>query len=150
MQTHIQILRWIAVLPGAIIAVILSLIPLHLILYIIFTKFVEVYPETPERILAPALISGVFIWVGSQISPTYKFETAIVLFGIWMFLVGGFVFLTFSGGQFYESHLYFQNGGLPTLMAVIGAIIGLFVVRVEQTEQVEKVEANETSGDKSE
>ena len=86
----------------------------------------------PERILAPAVLSGVFILIGSKISPAYKLETAVVLFGIWMFLVGGFVFLTFFGGEFYGSQLYFQYGGIPVFMSVIGSIVGFFVVWSER------------------
>src|SRR5215207_5048611 len=100
MPTYIEILRWIAVLPCAIIAAILALVPLHIFLYLIFTKFFEVYPEMPERVLGPAVLSGVFIWVGSKVSPAYKVETAVILFGVWMFLIGGFVFLALTGNGF--------------------------------------------------
>ncbi len=132
MPAYLQILRWIAVLPCAIIAAFLSLVPLHLFLYLIFTRFVEVYPEMPELILAPAFLSGFFIYVGSKISPAYKLETAVVLFGICMFLVGGVVFLTFNGSEFNGGQLYFRYGGIPTIMAVVGAIVGLFTVWTEQ------------------
>lgn len=111
----------------------LTLFPLHWILYLVTTRVVEVYPEMPERILAPAILSGVFVWVGSRISPTYKFETSAVLFGIWMFLIGGVVFLTWSGGDWFGGQLYFQGGGLPTIMAILGAAVGLFVARIENT-----------------
>ncbi len=129
---YLQVLRWMAVLPGSIIVAVLSLFPLHWILYLVLTKFVEVYPELPERILAPAILSGVFVWVSSRISPAYKFETAAVVFSFWMFLIGGFVFLTWSGGDWFGSQLYFQGGGLPTIMAIVGAAVGLFTARLEQ------------------
>lgn len=129
---YLQVLRWIAVLPSAILVALLSLFPLRWILYIVQTKFVEVYPEWPERILGPAILSGVFVWIGSHISPAYKFETAAVLFGIWMFVIGGFVFLTLGGGDWFGGQLYFKNGGLPTVMAVVGASFGLIVARLEQ------------------
>lgn len=135
MPMHIKVLRWIAVLPGAIVAAVLSLIPLHLILYIVLMRFVEVYPEMPERILGPALLSGVFVWAGSRISPVFKFETAVVLFGLWMFLVGGLVFLAWSGSDVDGRQLYFQGGGLPTVMAIVGAAIGLFAARMDQQEE---------------
>jgi hypothetical protein len=125
----VQTLRWIAVLPGAVVAAVLSLIPLHMFLYLASSRFFEVYPEAPERILSPALLSSVFICVGSHISPTYKFETAIVLFGIWMFLIGGFVFLALTGSNLFGRPLYFRYGAIPTLMAVVGAVVGLVVVR---------------------
>ena len=134
MPAYQKILRWIAVLPGAIVVALLVLFPLHWILYIVLTKFVEVYPELPGRILAPAVLPGVFVWVGSRIAPTYKFETAVLLFGIWMFLVGGVVFLTLGEGDWFGGRLYFQGGGVPTIMAVVGAIIGLYTARLEQVE----------------
>lgn len=125
----VKILRWIAVLPGALLASVLSLIPLHMVLYLVTSRFFEVYPQGPERILSPALLSGVFILVGSYISPAYKFETAIVLFGMWLFVVGGFVFLTLTDSDYFGHRLYFRYGAVPTIMAVVGAIIGLIVVR---------------------
>lgn len=137
---YLQVLRWIAVLPGSILVAFLSLFPLHWILYLALTKFVEVYPEMPERILGPALLSYLFVWVGSRISPKYKFETAVVLFGIWMFLIGGFVFLTIAGSQWFGQQLYFRAGGIPTVMAVIGAGIGLFTARMENKKDSERDE----------
>jgi hypothetical protein len=130
---YLQILRWIAVLPGSIIIAVLSLLPLHWLLCFVLTRFVEVYPEMPERVLGPFVLSGVFVWVGSRISPSYKFETAAVLFGIWMFLIGGIVFIAWSRADWFGGQLYFQGGGIPTIMAVVGAAIGLFVARTEQT-----------------
>ena len=135
MPMLLQVLRWIAVLPGAIICAVLSLLPLHWILYFVLTRFVEVYPELPERVLGPAVLSGVFVWVGSRISPAYKFETSAVLFGLWMFLIGGVVFVTWSGGDWFGRQFYFQGGGLPTVMAVVGAAVGLFVARSEQKDE---------------
>lgn len=129
----LQVLRWIAVLPGSLLIAALSLFPLHWILYLVITRFVEVYPEMPERILGPAILSGVFVWVGSRISPAYKFETSVVLFGIWMLLIGGVVFLTLGDGDWFGGRLYFSGGGLPTILAVVGAIVGLFAARLEQS-----------------
>lgn len=134
MPTYLKILRWIAVLPGSIVVGLLALFPLHWTLYLVLTNFVEVYPELPERVLAPAVLSGVFVWIGSRIAPTYKFETAILLFGIWMFLIGGVVFLTLGEGDWFGGRLYFQGGVVPTIMAVVGAIIGLYTARLEQGE----------------
>ena len=132
MSIYIQILRWIAVLPVAVIAAIVALFPLRFFLYLIFTKFFEVYPEMPERILSPVIISGVFIIVGAKISPAFKFETAVALFGILMVLVGGTLFVTLNSSENQVRQLYFQYYGIGTLMAVIGAIIGLAFVWAEE------------------
>jgi len=44
-------------------------------------------------------------------------------------MVGGFVFLTISGGTWMGQQLYFMGGGIGTVMAVVGALVGLYVVR---------------------
>jgi len=131
-------LRWIAVLPGAFIAGMLATFPLHWILYSTLSNFIEPYPELPERLLIPFIIAGVFIWAGSRIAPQYKIETSVVLFGLWTFLIGGFVFLTLSGVALMGNQLYFRGGGVATLMAVAGALTALYFVRKEQKKQSEK------------
>lgn len=128
-------LRWLAVLPGALLAGMIALFPLHLVLYNTLSNFVEPYPEMPERILMPLVVAGVFVYAGSRIAPEFKFETSVLLFGLWLFLIGGFVFLTFYGADWFGGQLHFQGGGLATIMAVIGAAIGLFTVRKQQLEQ---------------
>lgn len=127
-------LRWVALLPGAIIAGMLALLPLHWVLYSFFSSFVEPYPEFPERILTPFAIAGIFVWSGSRIAPEFKFETAIILFGIWLFVVGGFFFLTFSGSEWMGRSLRFQAGGLGLIMGIVGALLALYIVRKEQLE----------------
>jgi hypothetical protein len=125
-------LRWLAVLPGALIGGILASFPLHWILYSTLrneTIFIDPYPELPERILFPFVMATVFVWAGSRIAPEHKFKTSIVLFGIWLFLTGGFVFLTLSGSGWLGYQLYFQGGGIGPVMAVVGAFVGLYIVR---------------------
>src|SRR3989344_2834763 len=93
-------LRWILVLPGALIIGFLATFPLHWILYLIFGLseesdfgspkfFLELLPgevnmQAIEYMLYPAVIAATFIIVGSKIAPRYKFMTALVLFGIYV------------------------------------------------------------------
>ena len=125
-------LRWLAVLPGALLAGVIALFPLHFILYNTLSHFVEPYPELPERVLTPFVIAGVFVWAGSLIAPEFKIEASVALFGLWLFLVGGFAFLTFHGANWMGGQLYFRGRGLATLMAVVGAIAGLYFARKVQ------------------
>jgi len=127
-------IRWLAVLPGALIAGALAIFLLHWILYATLSNFVEPYPELPERALTPFAIAAVFVWSGSRIAPDYKVEAAVLLFGLWMALLGGFVFLTLSGTTWMGRPMYFQGGGVAPIMAAVGAFTGLYVVRKERKE----------------
>ena len=122
-------LRWIAVFPGALFAGVLASLPLHWALYLILSSFLEPYPELPERLLSPFVIAAVFIWTGSRIAPEYKIETSAVLFGLWLFLLGGFVFLALSGNNLGGYQLRFYGGGIAPIMAAAGAFTGLYLVR---------------------
>src|SRR6266852_5878703 len=78
------LLRWLAVLPGAVIAGLLVTFPLHWILFQTLGNVAEL-----QRIVAPLAIGVCFIWAGSRIAPTHTFETAAVLFGVCLFSLGG-------------------------------------------------------------
>src|SRR6266853_4469672 len=57
-------LRWLAVIPGALLAGILSKFLLHLALYYMFTEATDppYYPELPEQILTPGVMVGTLLW----------------------------------------------------------------------------------------
>jgi uncharacterized membrane protein YvlD (DUF360 family) len=137
-------LRWLAVLPGALLAGILAGFPLHWILYSTLrneTIFIDPYPELPERLLFPFVVSAVFIWIGSRIAPEHKVKTSVILFGLWMFLIGGFVFLTLAGANLMGRKLYFQGGGIGPIMAIAGAVVGLYIAwRDVSRQQLKKEE----------
>ena len=128
-------LRWIAILPGAILASILSTFVLHLSLYYALREIITPYPETPERVLTPLVMAAVFIWTGNQIAPKYKNTTAIILFGLWLFILGGFVFLAMTNSNWLNNRLSFQIGGLPTIMSLVGAFLGLYKSRQENNDK---------------
>ena len=123
--------RWIMVLPGACLAGILATFSLHWILYSTLSSFIDPYPELPERLLSPLASVGTFVWSGSRIAPEYKFETSLALFGLMLFMIGGFVFLTLSGSDWMGAQLSFRGGGLGTGMAIVGAVTGLYYARKE-------------------
>jgi hypothetical protein len=135
-------LRWLAVLPGALLAGILAGFPLHWILYSTLrneTIFIDPYPELPERLLIPFVFSIVFIWTGFKIAPEHKVKTSVILFGLLMFLIGGFVFLALSGAELMGRKLYFQGGCIGPIMAIAGSAAGLYVAwKVDLRQQLEK------------
>lgn len=128
-----KFLRWAAVLPGAILGAILATFPLRIILYQTITGsgIVEPYPETPERLLTPLVMAAAFVWIGAKIAPTHNFATAIALFSIWIILLGIIVALALVGADMGYGQLYLQDGGFTSAGALVGAILGLLVVRIE-------------------
>ena len=122
-------LRWIAVLPAALLGMILSAFPLHFILYQTLSGWIEPYPETPERVLLPLVAAAVFVWVGARVAPHHKTETAVALFGLWLLFLGVAVGILLTGGNFGGMQFTAQGGGLAPMMALIGAALGLYIVR---------------------
>lgn len=124
-------LRWIAVLPAALLAMVLSAFPLHFVLYQTLTGsgIVEPYPETPERILLPFVGAVAFIWAGARVAPNHKVKAAMVLFVLWLLMLGGAVSLVLSGVDLGGLQFNLEGGGLAPVMALIGAVISLYIVR---------------------
>jgi len=123
-------LRWIAVLPAALLAIVLSAFLLHLALYQTLTGsgLVEPYPEIPERILLPLVGAVAFIWAGTRVAPNHKVKVAMVLFVLWLIMLGCAVAMVLSGSDFGGLQLNFEGGALAPAMALIGAVIGLYIV----------------------
>jgi uncharacterized membrane protein HdeD (DUF308 family) len=70
--------RWLLVLPGAIVAYILVVIPLA-----IATDAIDWLPETARNYLSQILHSAfgpwAFVYLGARIAPRHRFITALVL-----------------------------------------------------------------------
>lgn len=124
-------LRWIAVLPAALLAMALSAFPLHFVLYQTLSGWIEPYPEMPERVLLPLVAAAVFVWAGARVAPHHKTETAVALFGLWLLILGAAVGFVLTGGNFGGMQFNAQGGGLAPVMALIGAALGLYIVRKE-------------------
>lgn len=134
-----KILRWIAVLPGSIIAGISMTFVLHFILYFTLTKFFTPYPEFPERALTPFAIAATFIWAGCEIAPNNKLKVGITLFAIWIFLTGGFIMVTLTGGKWFGKSLYLGANGIAPIMGIVGAFVGLYLVTKKDKEKQPKL-----------
>jgi len=125
--------RWIAVLPGALIAGFLATFPLHWILYFLFDRketdlgsvkfFIQLFGhgmsyKDIEYALSPFVIAITFILVGFEIAPVNKFKTSVALTIIWLLsFFGIFFFLTALKPQFQ----------LRSALSLLGAFLGLYI-----------------------
>lgn len=139
MDSGQKILRWIAVLPGSVLACIAMTFVLHYILYFTLTNFVTPYPEFPERALTPFVIAATFIWSGCEIAPNNRLKVGIVLFIIWMVLAVGFILLTLTDGKWFGKSLYLETNGVPPIMGIVGAFVGLFLVNKKENKLVSPI-----------
>lgn len=138
-------LRWIAVLPGALIAGILSTFPLHWLLYFTFAKGetisgVNIRPI--EYAIYPFVTAIVFILVGAEIAPMYKFRTAIALAILYIMSVIGVFFL----GPKYGVYGIFEARSIGP---VIGLLLGLYIVRRKEKNlpPISEEPSNRVNGD---
>jgi hypothetical protein len=124
-------LRWIAVLPGAILAGLLLTFPLHWMLYRTLTGsgFIEPYPELPERLLSPGVFAGGMVFFGSRIAPHHKTEAAAVLFGIVMVLLGVSVAIAVFEVPIAGRTVTLDGGGVASAGAFIGGLVGFLLAR---------------------
>lgn len=132
-------LRWIGVLPVSLISGMLVTFPIHWVLYRTLSggdnPFVTPYPELPERLLQPFFSGLVIVWVASLIAPSYKFKTSVIMLALWVFGAGGAFILGYLGYSIGKVQLDLTSGGLPIIMGVVGAIIGVIIVKVKLSQE---------------
>lgn len=130
--------RWFAVLPGAVIAGILATFPLHWLLYFSLVKGEVVSGmniEPIEYLLYPFVISLFFIYVGYKIAPKYKFQTAIILFVLYIILWLTVSILAFLKVNIGNINLDFS---FRTILALLGSFVGLFFAKKSDIQKIEK------------
>ena len=126
-----NLMRWIAVFPGAILAGILATFPLHWILQLksaydgTLFGFIELPPSAFTSIeyhLYPFVIALVYILAGETIAPKHKFKTAVVLAVLYaLFTAVTLFFVSNSGLQ--------ASFGLRSIGPVLGLLLGLYIAR---------------------
>lgn len=123
-----NILRWIAVLPGALIAGMLSTFPFHWILYLTlqgrtsWLGLIELSEpfniDRLEYLLYPLVIAFFFLLAGYSIAPKFKFKTSIVLGFLYVLFQAGVVFMAVQKGVEVEI-------GVRALGPIVGVLLGL-------------------------
>ncbi len=120
-----NILRWIAVLPGALVAGFLATFPLHLVLYFSLAhgetiSGVNINPI--EHLLYPSIIAITFVLTGFYIAPKYKFRTSLVLTILYIaFFIGIFIFASVFTPELQPTF------GLRGILSLSGSLLGLYV-----------------------
>lgn len=121
-------LRWLAVLPAAVIAFPLALFPLRWVLYQTLTGsgIVEPYPEAPERLLTP-LVGGIaFVWGGAWVAPVRKVLVAKVLCAIWVLFVVAILAMVIVGVEGVQYEVNFLGAGI--LLGLAAGFVGVHLV----------------------
>jgi len=129
-------LRWIAVLPGAVLGGLAATFPLHWILdawifphdgayfldMIEFDQPVDV--ATIELGLTPLIIAVFYVWAGAEIAPAHKLKVGVVLSLLFVCALA-YLFFTSNGQATFE---------IKTAGALFGILLGLAIVwlRVRQ------------------
>jgi hypothetical protein len=111
-------LRWIAVLPGALIFGFLTTFLLHWILYFTLAKGetisgVNILPI--EYTITPFVIAIAFILVGFEIAPEYKFQTSMILTILYVSSFVGIII-------FLSGHLEVRG-----ILGLLGSFLGLYI-----------------------
>ena len=140
-------LRWLAVLPVAILGGILACFPLHFILILVCSNTPEsmitnkdgvsilyLHRDDIERFLTPLASSIGFVVSGARISPKKHFETASILLGIY-FLSVGFVFYGIANNLFSVA---VKPNYWSMSVGVAGGLLALWIVRFKSLEWTTK------------
>ena len=118
-------LRWLAVLPGALLASFLVTFPLHWLLYLKFANggtlfgIVALPPgasETIERAIYPFVIAITFIITGYKIAPNHKFRASVALGVLYAVTFGAVAII-----QPYQRQLEARS-----LVAFVGMLLGVY------------------------
>jgi hypothetical protein len=127
-----NIIRGVALVPGAIIASYLVTFPLHWILYFKFANngtllgFIELPSRSDisiEHTIYPFIMAITFILVGKEIAPRHKFKTAVILSSMYI--------ITWLICSIIVSEI-----SLRSILAVVGAVIGLYISKKQSSNKV--------------
>jgi len=81
----------------------------------------------------PLVGAMAFIWAGARVAPNHKVKAAAVLFALWLLVLGVVVLTVLSGADLGGIQFNLEGGGLAPIMALIGAVAGLYIVRRQNT-----------------
>jgi hypothetical protein len=131
-----NILRWIAVIPAAVIAAVLILFPIHWVVY--FSDFAGTWigeilkhigfkdiNNNVERLLDALFVGGTFVYAGAKMAPTHHFKTAIALSTVPIF-VFVYLFYLINSNQGYRLDETVWSMGLKLTLVMFGIGTGIY------------------------
>jgi len=147
MSKTVQVLRWLGVLPGALLCVFLVTFPIHwtVLLIQIFggadpdamitiggkTPIAAIPPEMLERFGYAFFAPLVMLYVGAIIAPKFKFQTAIALAVLWGIIIGAGLAFSSSGSDWP-----WWRFAITILLGLGGVSLGLFSAYEAQKEKI--------------
>ena|SRR3989344_1396052 len=126
------ILRWVAVLPGALLAGFLATFPVHWVLYFSLAhgetiSGVNINPI--EYTIYPFFVALAFVLAGFAIAPKYKFKTSIVLTCLW--IISFFSAFIIAPMVIPQIQLKFELRGI---LSILGSLLGLYIAWLKSKE----------------
>lgn len=136
-----EVLRWIAVLPGGILAGFLILFPLHWVLYFTLVRgsMIQMPMEDMapiERFLSPVLSSIFFVFAGAMIAPKKQLLVSYVLFSLSLFARIGIILVAVAQQLDLDLSTY---GILRLSIASLAGALGILIVRLKTKAREEDI-----------
>ena len=129
----VEVLRWLAVLPGGVLAGLLVLFPLHWVLYGTLVKggMVQMPVEdlVPiERFLSPVISSIFFVYAGALIAPKRQVLVSYVLFSLSLFARIGILLVATAKQLDVDLSAY---GILRIVLSSMAGALGILMVTLK-------------------
>lgn len=131
-------LRWLAVLPGGILAAVLVSFPVHWAVLLITSGSNEdeslglsdLPPETLERLAVAFFVPLTLVTVGAKVAPTYKLYSAALLALLYAMGLGAALTYAGTSGN-YEGSLWLEFAGVG-LLGFVGVASAVYYVYQEE------------------
>lgn len=135
-------LRWLAVLPVAILGGMLACFPLHWLIMLACrndpdstlmvgdVSFLYYHRDSIERFLLPLAASMAFVLSGARTAPKEHFKTASALLCVY-YLIGGFIIYAVTN-KIYDTAVIISYWGIA--LAFVGPLLALWIVREKSAE----------------
>ena len=137
MSKTVQVLRWLAVLPGALLCALIVNFPIHWVVMLIqHFGSISIDAETPIAAINPEMLEllgyaffnpFIIIISGAYIAPRFKFQTGIALAVLWGIIFGVSNTTSISQGQY--SGWGWLRFVITCMLCVAGVCLGFFQVQ---------------------